>query len=82
MEEQSINQSEETFSSYIIKKLHEELPVVFSRSEIAKLLGGTISAGTLANLGKKGPKYVLIENKAIYERTTFLEWLNMQIKNA
>ena len=82
MDVESLDQSDTNFGAYIIQKLEDELPIIFARSEIARLLGGTITAGTLANLGKNGLTYVLIGNKAIYERSSFLEWIEHQMKNA
>lgn len=59
-----------------LKKLQEVLPPFFTRKDVPKYLGSTISPGTLANLGKKhGPPYEIIGNKAVYEKESFLEWL-------
>lgn len=61
---------------FIIKTLQDTLPPLFTRKDIPKYLGSIISRGTLANLGKKnGPPYEIIGNKAVYEKDSFLEWL-------
>lgn len=67
-------------NKFIVSKKLEELkkvlPLLFTRRDIQKNLGSIISRGTLANLGKKnGPPYEIIGNKAVYEKDSFLEWL-------
>lgn len=69
----------EDLRDLFIKKLKEELPTIFTRREVEKLLGGAIAAGTLANLGKNGPKYVFVNRNAVYEKESFLEWLRTQM---
>ena len=83
MEEEKSKQEKvrDSFLVSVMDKLAAELPVIFTRKEIEKLLGGTISAGTLANLGKNGPNYVIFSNKAVYEKSSFLEWLTTQLKS-
>jgi hypothetical protein len=46
------------------------------------MTGGYIAAGTLANLDSKGlgPGGVLAGKSVIYERETFLEWLQRRIE--
>ncbi|MBR4606807.1 MAG: hypothetical protein IKO41_11365 [Lachnospiraceae bacterium] len=60
----------------ILSTLAKSMPEVFARSEVSRLTGGTISAGTLANQGKKGPAYSIIAGKAVYRRDDFLAWLS------
>ncbi len=72
----------ESFTGMVIQKLRDSLPAVFSRREVPKLLGGAIATGTLANLGKEGPQYLIINKNAVYEKDTFLEWLSKKIKES
>lgn len=63
----------------VLKTLAKNMPEVFARSEVYRLTGGAISAGTLANLGKNGPVYSIIAKKAVYRREDFLAWLQTKI---
>lgn len=72
----------ENFTDMVLHKLRERLPAVFSRREVQKLLGGAIAPGTLANLGKEGPNYIILNKNAVYEKDTFLEWLRTRISPA
>ena len=69
----------ENFTEMVLHKLRENLPAVFSRREVQRLLGGAIAPGTLANLGKDGPRYFIINKNAVYEKDSFLEWLRTRI---
>lgn len=69
----------ENFTEMVLHKLRERLPAVFSRREVQKLLGGAIAPGTLANLGKDGPRYLIISKNAVYEKDSFLDWLRTRI---
>jgi hypothetical protein len=62
--------------------LEASLPAVIARKEIPKYVGGSISVGTLANLGKNGPPYFLVNKHATYEKKSFLAWYRAQIKKA
>lgn len=55
--------------------LERELPAIFARHEIGRLLGGAIAPGTLANLGKEGPPYIFVGRNAVFEKASFLAWL-------
>jgi hypothetical protein len=62
----------------LFNKLKESLPLVFSRKEAAKHLGGILKAATLRNLDMrgKGPKVkARIGKKVAYERDDFIDWL-------
>lgn len=65
-----------------IASLEASMPAVIARREIPKYVGGTLSVGTLANLGKNGPPYFLVNNHATYEKKSFLEWYRSLIKNS
>ncbi len=65
----------ETFTDVLFSQLEGELPPVFPRKAVSKLLGGVICAGTLANLGSQGPPFIRMGKHAVYERTSFLRWL-------
>lgn len=68
--------TEITIKKNMLNDLHDKLPDYFTRKDISNYLGSIISRGTLANLGKKnGPPYELIRNKALYEKKSFLNWL-------
>lgn len=63
----------------VITSLRESLPAVFTREEAAKQLGGLLSAKTLANYDAQGiGPYVKqrIGKKVVYDRSTFLAWLD------
>ncbi|PSH02652.1 MAG: hypothetical protein CXZ00_16345 [Acidobacteria bacterium] len=62
----------------VFSQLSSELPVVVARSEAPRLLGGLVSAGTLANedaagTGPRGMFYV--GRRAAYPREGLVEWL-------
>lgn len=59
----------------IIHGLEQELPVTFQRRDIPRYIGNSLAVGTLANIAaKNGPPFIRKGNKAIYERSSFLEW--------
>ena len=71
-------------SGFQLSFLKSRLPPVIARSEVGRLLGGIISAGTLANedsagTGPRGRFY--IGRKACYPTDALLEWLEGRIKN-
>lgn len=72
----------EAFVDTLFVRLANELPVAFTRREAAKLLGGVVCAGTLANLGKDGPPFVRMGRHAVYEKASFLEWLRTRVRNS
>lgn len=76
-EEMRMEEKTETinFLETMFETLEKTLPPIFARRHIAKLLGGSIASGTLANMGKDGPPYVRRGRNAIYEKSTFLKWL-------
>ncbi len=65
----------------LLEKLREnllrELPPIFARKDIEKLLPGVISARTLENLDSmgKGPKSIINGKKILYIREEFVDWL-------
>ncbi len=63
-----------------IAGLDASMPAVIARREIPKYVGGSLSVGTLANLGKDGPPYFLVNKHATYEKKSFLNWYRAQIK--
>jgi len=65
----------------IIKKLKAELPPLFGREAVPKLIPGVFSHQTLSNLfsQKKGPPTIKIGRKACYERDSFLQWLQTHL---
>jgi hypothetical protein len=65
----------------ILDSLRRELPPTFTRATAAKMLGGLFTAGTLANLDclGKGPGGALIGHKMVYERDTFLAWIERRM---
>ena len=60
-----------------LSTLLSKLPPIIARDQVHKLLGGVISAKTLANLDSegKGPKRMRIGRKVVYKADGFLEWL-------
>lgn len=66
----------------IIEALHRELPTTFSRQEVSKHLAGIYSVRTLANLDclKQGPPCERIGRCVMYERESFLVWLESRFK--
>ena len=67
----------------IIESLRQVLPPVFSRQTVEKVLGGIISARTLANLDckKKGPPRKYLSNTVVYEKNGFLIWLAARLSD-
>lgn len=63
-----------------IARLEKELPPIFARQKVKELLGGAIAPGTLANLGRNGPPYILVGRNAVFERTSFLAWLRTRME--
>lgn len=69
----------------IIERLRAELPPTFARTAVPKLTGEIISAGTLANEDSRGtgPQGVFyMGRKAVYERESFLAWLETRLTRA
>jgi hypothetical protein len=66
----------------ILDSLRRELPPTFTRATAVKMLGGLFTAGTLANLDclGKGPGGSLIGRKKIYERESFIAWLESRMQ--
>jgi len=72
-------------ASPLISALRAELPPTFARTAVPKLTGEIISAGTLANEDSRGtgPAGVFyIGRKAVYERESFLAWLETKLTRA
>lgn len=67
----------------IIESLKTNLPPVFSRRTAQESLGNIISARTLANLDslKKGPPKKYLSKNVVYERDSFLEWLEARLSD-
>jgi hypothetical protein len=64
-------------------ELRDQLPPIISRDRVEDLLGGVISAKTLANLDSlgKGPKGRMRSGgKIVYGRDNLLEWLDNRTK--
>ena len=72
----SFNVVEQAFES-----LGSSLPAVFARSAVPALLGGAISSGTLANLGKEGSPFFILNGHVTYERASFLRWLRSRVRS-
>lgn len=66
----------------LIEKLREELPTVFARKEIDRLLPGLISSKSLANLSSQGngPPSYHHGRTVIYDRDVFLDWLSKRVR--
>lgn len=73
---------DDTLIEDAITGLEASMPAVFARREIPKYVGGSLTVGTLANLGKDGPPYFLLNKHATYEKNSFLKWYRSQIKKA
>lgn len=58
-------------------ELEKNLPPVFARSEVPRLLGNLISAGRLANLDclGQGPRSIRLGRKVGYLRADFIAWM-------
>lgn len=65
-----------------IEGLEASIPAVFTRREIPKYFGGSLSVGTLANLGTAGPPYFICNKHATYEKQSFLKWYREQVRKA
>jgi len=66
----------------IIESLRADLPTVFTRAKAEELLGGIISAGSLANADSagEGPEGLFyMGRKAAYQKAPFLEWLRPRL---
>ena len=69
----------------LLENLRKELPPVFTRSAVPRLLGGCIASGTLANCdcAKEGPDGSFrMGRKICYRREPFLEWFGKQLSPA
>lgn len=69
----------------VFTRLTAELPPVIARSEVPRLLGGLVSAGTLANAdsagqGPAGRFY--LGKRAAYGREELLDWLRERLTAA
>ena len=69
-------------SNDLIEQLRADLPIVFARKEIERLLPGVISSKTLANLSSQGigPPSYRHGRTVIYEREAFLNWLSKRVR--
>ena len=65
----------------VIRKLQQELPPVFSREAVPRLIPKVFSTQTLANLHSQGvgPPVIKCGRKACYERDSFLQWLQTRL---
>ena len=70
-------------SNHIIDSLRLNLPPVFNRRKAQEVLGHIISARTLANLDcqKKGPPKLYLSKTVVYERDSFLVWLEPRLSD-
>ena len=68
---------------HIIESLRQNLPPVFNRRTAQSVLGHIISARTLANLDslKKGPPKMYLSKNVVYERDSFLNWLEPRLSD-
>ncbi len=66
----------------VIEALRQELPVTFARSDAPKLIGHIYCYQTLANLDHKkmGPPSSKLGKRTIYERESFLAWLEARMR--
>ena len=69
-------------TEFLINQLSKDFPACFGRSEISSLTGGLIAGGTLANLAVagEGPPFLRLGKKTVYEKETFLKWLESRMK--
>ena len=69
-------------SNDLIEQLRADLPIVFARKEIERLLPGVISSKTLANYSSQGigPPSYRHGRTVIYEREAFLNWLSKRVR--
>lgn len=58
----------------------EQYPARFGRQEVEKLFPGIIKAKTLAELACRGegPPYIKFRRRVVYERESFLRWMDEQ----
>lgn len=65
----------------LIEKLRETLPAVFSRTEVERLMPGTLSSKTLANLQSAGdgPPIWKQGRRCLYEKDSFLRWYSKRV---
>lgn len=75
--------SEILATNLIIESLRSNLPAVFSRKTVQESLGQIINARTLANLDcqKKGPPRKYLSKTVMYERESFLAWLEGKLSD-
>lgn len=61
----------------VYSELEQSLPLVFTRREVSRLLGGLISCGRLANLDSEGsgPPKIRLGKKVGYPRGPFIAWM-------
>lgn len=73
----------ETLITQLIDSLRKTLPPVFTRQYVVEQLGGLVSVGGLANLesGNKGPDGVKYGKYVLYEKESFLHWLDGRIRS-
>jgi hypothetical protein len=66
----------------ILDSLRRELPPTFTRATAVRMTGGLFTAGTLANLDclGKGPGGSIIGGKKVYERDSFITWLERRMQ--
>lgn len=75
-----VQNQEDALIEAAIAGLEAAMPAVIARREIPKYVGGSLSVGTLANLGKDGPPYFLVNKHATYEKKSFLQWYKARIR--
>ncbi|WP_419780314.1 hypothetical protein [Maridesulfovibrio sp.] len=65
------------------KNLLAELPPIIPRKELPKYLGNLISVGYMANLDSAGhgPESRRIGGHVVYERDSFVQWLESRTGN-
>lgn len=71
----------EIFINDLIARLRVSLPTAFTRPYISKELGGLFSKGGLANIDAEGagPPGVTAGKYRIYEKESFLLWLQARL---
>ena len=69
--------------SQLINNLRQNLPLTFTRQYIVERLGGLVSVGGLSNLesDKKGPNGIKCGRYVLYEKESFLTWLENRIRS-
>jgi hypothetical protein len=66
----------------LLSKLYSELPPLFTRQEIARNLGGVLTAKTLKNIDSKGRGPEVgqrLGKKFVYEKDSFIRWFKNYI---